>query len=177
LMFIMAAAPFLTTSAFGFTSWAAAAIVSLRVRADRGGAKVRALAGHPRQAGGVLQREAGRGADIRTARRRRGGWGGGGSMRPLWVCCECTDLLSRAGYPRRWEGWRWVQSRPRGGRLHSSAHATVRAQGSRVTVWPGQPRRRSPTHRSRARRRRDSGRWVARCLPPLTRTASFSTGR
>ena len=49
LMFIIAAAPFLTTSAFGFTSCAAAAIVSLRTReSGRGEARCgAALAGYP----------------------------------------------------------------------------------------------------------------------------------
>ena len=85
LMFIMAAAPFLTTSAFGFTSWAAAAMVSLRMRAGRGGqgaGRLRAI--HGSWEGCCAGRESGRGADAREATRRCACWGGRGgvAMRP-----------------------------------------------------------------------------------------------
>ena len=57
---------------------------------------------------------------------------------------KCADLLLRVGYPRRWEEWRWVQGRQAGGRLQSSAQATVRAQGdARDSGGRSQGRRRS----------------------------------
>ena len=52
---------------------------------------------------------------------------GPGRIRPPQ--CQRTDLLFWAGYPRGRVGWRWVQGRQKGGRLHSSARATVRAAG------------------------------------------------
>ena len=97
-----------------------------------GWAKCGALAGYPRQLGGVLHwaRIRQRGGYPRSYATVRVLGGGEGA----WQCgrpprCQCADLLLRVGYPRRWEGWRWVQGRQTGGRLQSSARAKVRAQG------------------------------------------------
>ena len=63
--------------------------------------------------------------------------------------CQRTDLLFRAGYPRGRVGWRWVQGRQKGGRLHSSARATVRAAGERRRRRACSPRRSHNADRSR----------------------------
>ena len=63
--------------------------------------------------------------------------------------CQRTDLLFWAGYPRGRVGWRWVQGRQKGGRLHSSARATVRAAGERRGPCACSPRRSHNADRSR----------------------------